>query len=70
MTQSRLFKTAQPAERPFTWGDGLILIGMGVLLYGGVRLAFDTPVEVRGPTISLSPGALPWYALLSVGRML
>lgn len=67
---TRLFKTAQPAERPFAWGDGLVLIGVGVLLYGGVRLAFDAPVEVRGPAISLSPGALPWYALLSVGRML
>ena len=67
---NRLFKTAQPAERPFTWGDGLILIGMGVLLYAGVRLAFDAPVEVRGPAISLSPEALPWYALLSIRRML
>lgn len=55
--------------RRFTWGDAVVLLLVAVLLYGGVRLAFDAPAEVQGPSIRLEPGALPWYALLSVGRM-
>ena len=34
-----------------------------------MRLAFHVPAVIAGPDISLSPWALPWYALLSVGRM-
>ena len=56
-------------ERRFTWGDVIVLLLLAVLLYGGVRLAFDAPAEVQGPFIRLEPHALPWYALLSVGRM-
>ncbi len=55
---------------PFTWGDAFVLLLMAVLLYGGVRLAFDSPPIIQGPSISLEPAALPWYTLLSVGRML
>jgi len=55
---------------PLTLGDGAILLVLAVLLYGGARLAFHAPAVVAGPEISLSPRALPWYALLSVGRML
>lgn len=66
---SRLFRVEQPTERPITWGDGVVLIGVGVLIYLGARLAFGAPAVVQGPKISLSPGALPWYAALSVGRM-
>jgi NitT/TauT family transport system permease protein len=54
---------------PFTAGDGLILLGLAALLYVGVRLAFAAPQSIAGPSISTSPRALPWYALLSVGRM-
>jgi len=54
---------------PFTAGDGLILLGLAALLYVGVRLAFAAPQSIAGPTISTSARALPWYALLSVGRM-
>lgn len=57
-------------ERSFTWGDVIVILLMSVLLYGGARLAFDSPPIVEGPQISLSPSALPWYTLLSVGRML
>jgi NitT/TauT family transport system permease protein len=57
-------------ERPFTWGDILVILLMAVLLYGGARLAFDSPTSIEGPQISLNPSALPWYTLLSVGRML
>jgi len=66
----RLLKTEQPLHRPLTWGDALALLLVVVLIYVGVRLAFGAPVVVEGPTISLRPTALPWYAVLSVGRML
>jgi NitT/TauT family transport system permease protein len=57
-------------RRPaFTAGDGLILLGIAALLYVGARLAFAAPRVIAGPTISTSPLALPWYALLSLGRM-
>jgi NitT/TauT family transport system permease protein len=54
---------------PFTAGDGLVLLGLAALLYAGVRLAFAAPRSIAGPAISTSPAALPWYALLSIGRM-
>lgn len=57
-------------ERSFTWGDVIVILLMVVLLYGGARLAFDSPPIIEGPQISLEPSALPWYTLLSVGRML
>jgi NitT/TauT family transport system permease protein len=63
------FSPALPQNPPFTLGDGLILLGLATLLYVGVRLAFNAPAVVTGPEISLSPLAIPWYALLSVGRM-
>ncbi len=57
-------------ERSFTWGDIIVILLMSVLLYGGARLAFDSPPLIRGPQISLEPSTLPWYTMLSVGRML
>ncbi len=57
-------------KRSFTWGDVVVILLMAVLLYGGVRLAFASPSVIEGPQISLNPSALPWYTLLSVGRML
>lgn len=57
-------------ERSFTWGDVIVLLLMTVLLYAGARLAFDTPPLITAPQISLDPSALPWYILLSIGRML
>jgi NitT/TauT family transport system permease protein len=50
--------------------DAIVLLGLAVLLYGGVRLALGAPAAVRGPQISLSAAALPWYASLSLLRML
>jgi NitT/TauT family transport system permease protein len=64
-----LFKTEQRTGPLLTWGDGLALAGMAAVLYVGVRLAFNAPTEVRGPAISLSPQALPWYTALSLSRM-
>lgn len=63
------FSPALPKTPAFTPGDGLILLGLVTILYAGARLAFNAPVVIAGPHISLSPLALPWYALFSVGRM-
>lgn len=66
---TRIFKTEQPVQRPVTWGDGLALLVVSVLIYVGTRLAFGAPAVVHGPEISLAPSALPWYAGLSISRM-
>jgi len=66
----RLFKTEQPMHRYTTWEDALVVVGVAVLIYAGVRLAIGVPATIKGPAISLAPGALPWYAGLSIGRMM
>lgn len=63
------FSPALPERPPFTLGDGVIILGIASILYAGLRLALRVPAVIAGPEISLSPLALPWYALLSVGRM-
>ena len=63
------FSPALPRTPAFTAGDGLIVLGLVATLYAGARLALHAPAVVRGPEISLSIGALPWYAFLSCGRM-
>lgn len=63
------FSPALPQNPPFTFGDGLILLGLATLLYVGVRLAFNVPAVIAGPDISLSAWAIPWYTFLSIGRM-
>jgi NitT/TauT family transport system permease protein len=65
----RIFRVEQP-KRPFLgWGDAVVLFGIMVLLYVGVRAAFQAPASIKGPTISLSLEALPWYAAFSLLRM-
>lgn len=66
---ARLFRFEQPLPRALTWADGLVLLGVTVLIYIGVRLALSAPAVVQGPAISLEPAALPWYTARSVGRM-
>lgn len=66
---AKILPPKERMQRLFTWGDAVALLLIVVLLYGGVRVAFNAPVEIQGPTIHLEPSALPWYALLSVGRM-
>ncbi len=65
-----LYRPADIPKPAFTIGDGLILLGLATLLYAGARLALRVPAVIAGPDISLRFSALPWYALLSVGRML
>ncbi len=66
---TRVFTVPQPLERRFQWGDIVVLLGLGVLIYAGISLAVHTPLTLRGPDISLAPEVLPSYAVLSVGRM-
>jgi NitT/TauT family transport system permease protein len=66
----RIFKTVQPTPRRPGWSDLIVLTVVAALLYAGTRLAFQAPAEIKGPAISLKPGALPYYAGLSIGRML
>ncbi|HVO41429.1 MAG TPA: ABC transporter permease subunit, partial [Aggregatilineales bacterium] len=68
-TRRNVVGQAQPGGRLFSAGDAIILIGLAVLLYAGIRLAVPVPAPIIGPDINLSPTALPWYALLSVSRM-
>ena len=63
------FSPALPERPTFTLGDAVIVLGIATILYAGIRLAIRVPAVIAGPDISLSPLALPWYALLSVGRM-
>ncbi len=65
-----IFRPPIPSLRLFNMSDVVALLLVGVFIFLGVRLAFNTPAVVRGPDISLAPSALPYYALLSLGRML
>src|SRR5664279_2602111 len=69
MRTPRLFQVGQVWQNTFTRGDLIILGGVAVAVYFGARLAFAAPAVVTGPTISLEPSALPWYAVLSIARM-
>jgi len=65
----RIFWTGRPFGRGFSVGDAVVLIGIAVVLYVGIWLALRAPEAVEGPVISLSPRALPYYGLQSIGRM-
>ncbi|MBN1313081.1 MAG: ABC transporter permease subunit [Anaerolineae bacterium] len=68
MQPTRLFKF-QGSERPFSWADIVIILGIAVLIYAGVQLALAAPEVIERPTLSLEPARLPLYAAFSVGRM-
>jgi len=65
----RRFTPQLPSGPLLDIGDGAVLLLIVTALYLGSRIAARVPAVIRGPTISLDPRALPWYALLSVGRM-
>src|SRR5579871_2742535 len=69
MRAPRLFQIGQIQPNQFSRGDLIVLGGVAVVVYFGVRLAFAAPAVVTGPEISLDPSALPWYAALSIARM-
>lgn len=70
LLQNTALPPKERRERSFTWGDVIVILSIVALLYGGARLAFNAPAFIEGPQISLAPSTLPWYTLLSVGRML
>lgn len=66
----RRFTPQLPSGPLLDIGDLAVLLLIVVVLYVGIRIAARAPIIVQGPTISLDPRGLPWYALLSTGRML
>jgi NitT/TauT family transport system permease protein len=66
---SRLFQIAKPLVRPLTWGDGVVFVGLALLLYLGIRIGLGAPAIIKGPEIKLAPRVLPYYVGLSLGRM-
>jgi NitT/TauT family transport system permease protein len=64
-----LFTPPSPSRPTFGRSDLLLLLLVIALLALGLWAARTAPSTVTGPTISLAPAALPWYALLSLGRM-
>ena len=65
----RRFGIEWSLTRSATWADVVVLVGIAVLIYFGVELAGGAPEAVKGPKISLSPSALPVYAVFSTARM-
>ncbi len=63
------FSPALPRTPAFAVGDGLIVLALISLLYVGTRISIHAPKVIAGPDITLSFSALPWYVLLSTGRM-
>jgi len=70
MRDSRIFRRQEPMQRSLSRADGIVLVGIVVLVTIGARLATEIPAEITGPSISLSPSSLPVYAGLSTLRML
>lgn len=50
-------------------GDLVILLGILALIYLGVLVGRGAPASVTGPALTLAPQALPYYAALSLARM-
>jgi NitT/TauT family transport system permease protein len=66
---SQIFRIAQPQTKTFSWGDLFAILLIMAMLSIGVQLAFNAPEVIKKPEISLSVRVLPWYTILSVGRM-
>ncbi|NLH98379.1 MAG: ABC transporter permease subunit [Chthonomonadales bacterium] len=65
----RRFSPIGPFIHGLRWADGVVLIGIAVVVYVGAELAAHAPAITRGPAVSLQPSTLPLYAALSVSRM-
>jgi NitT/TauT family transport system permease protein len=70
MLRERIFEPPISGRPALNLSDLVVLLAVVALLYLGVRLALSAPAVVQGPAISLAPESLPYYALLSLGRML
>ncbi len=70
LTFRQNFDPERSGLRSLQWIDWLVLIGLVVVIYVGVRLAVNAPEAVAGREISLEPARLPAYALFSILRML
>jgi NitT/TauT family transport system permease protein len=66
---NRIFAPATPVLRRVSWADSVVVIGILATLWALTQLAANAPRVIQGPTISLSPSALPLYAALSISRM-
>ncbi len=69
LTFGQRFDRTRAGLRSLHFADWLALLILAALLYGGTWLAFRAPQVVEGPSISLDPRILPWYALFSLARM-
>lgn len=65
----KVFKTPANKTSSSSWGDVIAILLIVGLLYSGAQLAKNAPKVIAGPIISLEPSLLPYYTLLSVGRM-
>jgi len=71
MTASpRIFKIEQTLKPRWGWIEWVVFLGLAGLIYLGVRLSIGAPAVIPGGQLNLAPGMLPYYALLSLGRML
>jgi NitT/TauT family transport system permease protein len=68
--RERIFRTPAREGALIHRADVVVLLLIVVLLYLGLQIALGTPEAIQGPNINLEPEALPYYALLSIGRML
>lgn len=58
-------------QRRATLADGVVLLSLAVVFYGGLSLAANfAGQQAAAGHISLEPGALPIYTLYSISRML
>lgn len=58
-----------PSTRNLHWGDAVVILGLAGVVGLGVWASVGVPTTIQGPTITLDPGALPYYALQSIRRM-
>lgn len=68
--RSRIFGVSYREGTRLGFGDAVVIVVIGALMVLGLQIALNTPDTLQGPTINLRPEALPFYTLLSLGRML
>lgn len=68
--RQRIFRLPSRDGAGFSLGDVVVILLVAIVLYFGLQLALGTPDAIEGPEINLDPAAVPFYALLSIGRML